>query len=193
VLAPTAAQRPWERPGAKTFNVLDFGPHGLPNMTTNTWVNASSSIAKALAAAEAAGGGTVFLARGTYFINSTWGFEIPWGVRLMGEGKELVELIFAETYGVSTTGPVKPDSPGSGAIALFRAPETGSGAWAISDLTAYVTAYHNMVVYVNNRTVGFELTRCRLTADSFFGGNGPGKSYESCCWPATSNLNLKLA
>lgn len=25
----------------------------------------------------------------------------------------------------------------------------------------YVTAFHNMIVYVNNRTVGFEMTRCR--------------------------------
>ena len=40
----------------------------------------------------------------------------------------------------------------------------------------YVTAFHNNVIYVNNRTVGFELTRSRVVANSFFGGNGVGTS-----------------
>ncbi len=69
----------------------DFGPHGLPTLLNSsdyspTWTNASDAISKAMAAAEAAGGGTVLLPRGTYFINSTAGFTVPFGVKLKGEG-----------------------------------------------------------------------------------------------------------
>lgn len=101
VVAVAAARKPWEQPNGseKVFRVSDYGPHGLPdaNNATAPWINASVAIAKAIAAAGAAGGGTVFFERGTYFINSTWGFDIPWGVKLQGEGTELVELIFTET------------------------------------------------------------------------------------------------
>lgn len=46
------------------------------------WANASVAIEKALAAAGEAGGGTVYFPRGTYFINSTFGFDVPWNVKL---------------------------------------------------------------------------------------------------------------
>lgn len=120
------------------FNVADYGAFGLPNLTTNQWANASLAVEKAIDAAAAAGGGTVYFKRGTYFLNTTVGFTVPWGVRLQGEGKELVELIFSETYSVSDSGPAKPYGAGSGPLAMFRGPETGTGAWAISDLTVYV-------------------------------------------------------
>ena len=97
---------------------------------------------------------------------------------LKGEGKELVELIWDNIYDVSTDGstPCRPgQQPCSGAEALFRSPSTGSGAWTISDLTVYVAGYHNMVFYINNRTVGFEMTHVRATANSFLGSNGPDK------------------
>lgn len=139
----TIALKPWERADSKVFKVSDFGPFGLPNLqNVSEWTNASVAIEKAIAAAGAAGGGTVFFERGTYFVNSTWGFDIPWGVKLAGEGKELVQLIFAETYSVSDAGPIKPNGPGSGALALFRGPEVDSGAWAISDLTVCVPGAH---------------------------------------------------
>ena len=39
------------------------------------------------------------------FLNSTmYGFEIPWGVQLQGEGKDLVELIWDNVYDVSADG-----------------------------------------------------------------------------------------
>jgi hypothetical protein len=143
VVAAAAALKPWERADSKVFKVSDFGPFGLPNLqNVSEWTNASVAIEKAIAAAGAAGGGTVFFERGTYFVNSTWGFDIPWGVKLAGEGKELVQLIFAETYSVSDAGPIKPNGPGSGALALFRGPEVDSGAWAISDLTVCVPGAH---------------------------------------------------
>ena len=96
---------------------------------------------------------------------------------MQGEGKDLVEIIFSETYGVCSKSSCKarPGGEGSGAIALFRGPETGNGAWSVADLTVYVTAYHNMLFYVSNRTIGFEMLRVRATANSFFGGNGPNR------------------
>lgn len=108
-------------------------------------------------------------------------------MELKGEGKELVELIWDNVYDVSSDGSTvcRPGQPCSGAEALFRSPSTGSGAWTISDLTVYVTAYHNMIFYVNNRTVGFEMTRVRATANSFLGSNGPGKgrsTLENVTW-----------
>jgi hypothetical protein len=184
---------------AKIFNVADFGPHGLPGCgpgwdpdmlcpmdpatgerfkPQNYWVNASMAIEKAIAAAGIAGGGTVYFPRGTYFVNSTHGFEIPWGVKLQGEGKDLVEIIFQEIYGVcsqATGCAIKPDGEGSGPRGYFRSPSTGTGGWAVSDLTIYVTAWHNAMFHVSDTTVGFEMTRVRVTANSFFGGSGPGK------------------
>lgn len=177
--AAEARRQPWKHPSAKVFNVTAFGPHGLPGCggknaehgacpldpssgkpvaSAMYWANATEPIAKALAAAGAAGGGTVFFPRGTYFINSSFGFDVPWGVKLEGEGKELVSLIFTETYSVCSsqcssstdacpssrwqcTSSRRPGSPFSGATALFRGPTTGSGAWAVSDLTVYMTTY----------------------------------------------------
>ena len=155
------------------------------------WANASVAIEGALAAAGAAGGGTVYFPRGTYFVNSSYGFDVPWGVKLEGEGKGLVEIIFSETYSVCSsqcssstdacsssrwqcTSSRGPGSTFSGAKALFRGPTTGSGGWAISDLTIYMTAFHNTMFYVSGHTHGFEMQRVRVTLNSFFGGNGPG-------------------
>jgi hypothetical protein len=118
-----AQQQPWKATSAKVFKVTDYGPSGLPGCgprwskvecpvdpatgkqwaPQNYWANASVAIEKALAAAGAAGGGTVYFPRGTYFVNSSYGFEVPWGVKLQGEGRELVEIIFSETYGVSVS------------------------------------------------------------------------------------------
>ena len=53
----------------------------------------------------------------SYFLNSTrYGFEIPWGVELPGEGKDLVELIWDNVYDVSSDGSTscKPSQPCSG-------------------------------------------------------------------------------
>ena len=168
--AEEARRQPWKHPAAKVFDVTSYGPHGLPGCGGSNaergacpldpktgravasslyWANASVAIAKALAAAGAAGGGTVYFPRGTYFVNSSYGFDVPWGVKLEGEGKGLVSLIFSETYGVSShSSDRSPGSPFSGATALFRGPTAGSGGWAISDLTVYMTAFHNTMVGV---------------------------------------------
>ena len=195
-----AARQPWKIPSAKIFDVTDYGPVGLPgcggapyndvpcpidpetNRTTSPdfyWANASVAIEKALRAAGAAGGGVVYFPRGTYFVNSSYGFDVPWGVELRGEGKALVEVIFSEVYGVCSDRvgcrDRMPYSPASGASAMFRGPDRGVGGWAISEMTFYMTAYHNDFIFVSNRSVGFEIKRVRVTLNSFFGGNGPGK------------------
>lgn len=210
--AEETRRKPWKHPAAKVFDVTAYGPHGLPGCGGNGaerwacpldpltgkrvktqlyWANASVAIEKALAAAGAAGGGIVFFPRGTYFVNSSFGFDVPWGVKLEGEGKDLVQIIFSETYSVCSsqcssstdacsssrwqcTNSHGPGSPFSGATALFRGPSTGSGGWAVSDLTMYMTAYHNAMFYVSHDTHGFEMQRVRVTLNSFFGGNGPG-------------------
>eukprot|EP00040_Diaphanoeca_grandis_P015116 m.76958 g.76958 ORF g.76958 m.76958 type:complete len:898 (-) comp24959_c0_seq1:84-2777(-) len=200
VVSPTqlAVVKPWTATDAKVFRVGDYGAYGLPPVSgVGEWVNASVAIQKAIDAAAAAGGGTVFFDRGTYFVNSSYGFTIPWGVRLQGEGKELVEIIFSQMWNVSDTGAVKPGSAASGALALFRGPEVGAGAWAVSNLTVYVTGFHNIVFYVNNRTRGFEMTECRVTADSFLGNTGPHTArdhHSNWTWGLNDNgalLNLQ--
>ena len=89
----------------------------------------------------------------------------------------MVELIFTETYSVCAlpSCTAKPFSAQSGALAYFRGPATGTGGWAVSDLTIYFTAFHNDIFYVSSNTTGFEMQRVRVTANSFLGGSGPNK------------------
>lgn len=45
-------------------------------------------------------------------------------------------------------------------------------AWGISDLTIFVSAYHNIVIDVANTTDGFFMRRVRTRVNAFFGQNG---------------------
>lgn len=90
---PTANNTSWDRPlnatissivtrlnlTAKVFNVLSYGATG--DGTTDD----TSAIQAALNAAEAAGGGTVFLPKGTYQISTA--LKLPSGVVLQGAGR----------------------------------------------------------------------------------------------------------
>ena len=116
------------------------------------WVGARSSkqLDAALAAAAANGGGIVHLPRGQYYIDGP--IMVPDGVVLRGEAEQLVSIYFRET---------NPDvSPRPG---LIFANESAT-AWAVTDLTVYVTHHYWSVFYVSARCRDWSLERVRVRA-----------------------------
>ena len=116
------------------------------------WAGARSSAAidRALEAARAAGGGVVYLPRGQYFVDGP--LIVPEGTRLRGEGAALVAVYFRED-GLLT-------SPRHGYIHS----NNSAAAWAVEDLTLYVTHHYVAVVYVHPATRDFTLQRVRVRA-----------------------------
>jgi len=116
------------------------------------WAGARSSAAidRALEAARAAGGGVVYLPRGQYFVDGP--LIVPEGTRLRGEGAALVAVYFRED-GLHT-------SPRHGYIHS----NNSAAAWAVEDLTLYVTHHYVAVLYVHPATRDFTLQRVRVRA-----------------------------
>jgi hypothetical protein len=94
------------------------------------WVGARSStqLDAALAEAKAAGGGIVYLPRGQYYIDGP--IVVPPNTRLRGEAEDLVAIYFREQQ------PWEAPTPG-----YVHGNETEAGAWAIEDLSIYVSSY----------------------------------------------------
>lgn len=116
------------------------------------WVGARSSAAvdAALALAAANGGGIVHLPRGQYYIDGP--IVVPNGVRLRGEGTALVSVYFRETN------PGASPKPG-----LVYANSTTT-AWAVQDLTLYVSHHYWCVIYVHPAAQDWALERVRIRA-----------------------------
>ena len=116
------------------------------------WVGARSSAAvdAALQQAREAGGGIVYLPRGQYYVDGP--LIVPEGTRLRGEGTGLVSLYFRED-GLHT-------SPRFGYVHC----NGSAAAWAIEDLTLYVTHHYRSVVYVHPATRDFTMQRVRVRA-----------------------------
>ena len=80
----------------RTFDVADYLPGGFPkgglNMASGEPANATHAIRGALEAAQAAGGGTVKLPRGKWFIHGP--INIPGHTQLVGEETHLTSLYF---------------------------------------------------------------------------------------------------
>jgi hypothetical protein len=79
--------------GVSNFNVKDYGAVG------NGVADDKTPIQNALAAATAAGGGTVFFPHGTYLVNSGTGFSTSAsGVTLQGEGSNATQISIGASY-----------------------------------------------------------------------------------------------
>jgi hypothetical protein len=135
------------------------------------------SLAVALAAAAAAGGGTVFFPCGRYYLSQP--IVVPPNTVLAGEDTTLTSVWFAEAN--RTTAPLfyiqlndTAAFHGSQAPALGAA-AAGSGlaSWGLVNFTLYITAFHNQVILVSNRTDGFLMSRMRLRINPFAFTWGP--------------------
>jgi hypothetical protein len=139
-----------------------------------------AAVAAALGAAAAAGGGTVRLPLGRFFLSAP--LVLPPNTLLLGAGMGSTAVWFAEWN--KTTAPAAPllaldDSAaaaGGQAAAMGAAgPGVGKASWGVSGFTLYLTAFHNTILYVSNRTDGFVMSGVRLRANpfAFTWGSGP--------------------
>ena len=158
-VAPRAAWAPgvWAVSAPTLPAVWPFSP----NATSDAELGA------ALGAAAAAGGGTVRLARGTFFLTAP--LVLAPGVALVGSGAEHSVLFFAEA------------TPASAPAAYISLNETlaaaapgGVGAWELRDFSIVVTAFHYHIVAASNFTDGFVMDGVTIRANAFFAGNNAG-------------------
>ena len=166
------------------FTVTATSPPAQPPTATS-----DAAIAAALQAAAAAGGGTVVLAAGQFFL--TRALFIPPRTRVVGAGTDLTAIYFAEAtvatapyayFSLLSTGDVGPGA-GKGRQAVG----VTASSWGVSDLTVFITAYHNIVFDVSNKTDGFWLQRVRVRANAWFAQNGAyvstrGRSLNVSSW-----------
>ena len=126
-----------------------------------------AALARALALAQAAGGGTVRFPRGAYFL--TQPVALPPNTLLAGTGREEVAVWFAE-WNV-TSAPKEPLfslnatlARSTGAPPAMGTSEAGSGlaSWGLANFSLYLTAFHNEVVIVCNATDGFIMSGLRV-------------------------------
>lgn len=157
-------------------SMTEFGPTG-PMPISQRRVDATAGLARALEAAAANGGGTVFFPRGQYWVSGS--FSIPDNVYLKGEGETLVSLYWQEANTSRFT-----EQLFTGAT---PAHPNGTVTWGLSDLTIYVTAYYKTLladgpVSCNNvappwgctsSAVGFAMRRVRIRANAYFASGGP--------------------
>ena len=121
----------------------------------------------ALAAAGAAGGGTVALGPGTFFLAGP--LVLPPWTRLVGAGRGATALYFAEA--TPATAPAAYVSLNESAAA---AGPGGAAPWGLSDLTLFITGFHYHVVAASNFSDGFFMERVTMRANAFFAQNNPG-------------------
>jgi len=153
----------------RVFNVVDFG--AKPNENADS----TNGILYAIHQAEAAGGGTVYFPRGRYRIDCPkkssfpvpFPLEIPPGVSLKGESKELVSLFFPERK-----------TPLSCLI-------KGSDNFKIEDLTIYTQGKHGNII---NGGSNVEINRIRIRANCCYRVGTREAKYE----PANYREHQKL-
>lgn len=157
-------------------------PAPLPGAPTS-----DDALDAALSAAAAAGGGTVRLSRGYYYLSRP--VRVPPRTRLVGAGMGLTGLVFAEdttatapyAYVCSSTseyaamGTRAPPQPAPPARDPLSTEGLSPSAWGLSDLAIFVSAFHNYIVSVDNTTDGFVMQRVRVRANAWFGLNGRGE------------------
>ena len=133
------------------------------------WVGARSSVQvdAALAKAKANGGGVVMLPRGQYYVDGP--LIVPEGTRLVGEGEQLVSIFFRE------------DNPDTAPKPGYIHANNSAAAWAVEDLSVYVTHYYYSVFYVEPTCKDWTLRNVRVRAvawamisDPVLGNNGRG-------------------
>ena len=169
VLAPRA----WPR-GAFVVDTPSDPCSPLPCPTSD------AALARALAQAQAAGGGTVLFPRGAYFLTAP--VALPPTTVLAGSSREEVAVWFTEWN--LTSAPKGPlfslnDSlarASAGAPAMGAgAPGSGLASWGLANFTLYLTAFHNDVVVVSNASDGFLMQGMRVRDNpyAFVWGEGP--------------------
>ena len=142
--------------------------------------SSDASLSRALAQATSAGGGTVYFPRGAYFLRLP--VVVPPNTIISGAGMDQSAIWFEEWN--MTTAPKAPlFSLDDAAMVIHSAPAamgsslngSGHASWGLSDLTIYLTAFHNEVIVISNHSDGFILTRTRIRANPyvFTWGTGP--------------------
>jgi hypothetical protein len=119
------------------------------------------------AKAKANGGGVVMLPRGQYYVDGP--LIVPEGTRLVGEGTNLVSIFFRE------------DNPDTAPRPGYIHANNSATAWAVEDLSVYVTHYYYSVFYVQPTCKDWTLKNVRVRAvawamisDPVLGNNGRG-------------------
>ena len=116
----------WSAPVRRVVHVAEAWPDAVLNVVDfdadpTGRHDSTRAVQDALAAAEAAGGGVVYLPRGRYQV--TAGLVVPRFTTLRGEGRELTALLWPDT-----------DTPPPALI-------QGTNSFAVEDLTVYATRY----------------------------------------------------
>eukprot|EP00041_Stephanoeca_diplocostata_P021865 m.516564 g.516564 ORF g.516564 m.516564 type:complete len:884 (+) comp21929_c0_seq8:155-2806(+) len=170
----------------EVFKVSAYGNHSLPcNLRDSSGAckTADAAVQAALAAAKVNGGGTVYFESGTFYLSQP--LEVSPNVILKGESMATTAIYFAE------------DTPASAPVLPYAyfylegvANWTSSGIrgnWGIEDMTIFVTAYHNYVVHVDNRTDGFHMQRVRTRVNAWVFSDGPNTTHDgrwqNYSWP----------
>ena len=107
------------------------------------------------------------LPRGQYYVDGP--LIVPEGTRLVGEGTELVSIFFRE------------DNPDTAPRPGYIHANNSATAWAVEDLSVYVTHYYYSVFYVQPTCEDWTLKNVRVRAvawamisDPVLGNNGRG-------------------
>ena len=146
--------------GARVFNVGQFCRIGVDCGVVGT--NSSWAILAALEAARRAGNGTVLLPRGQWYLNHTAGdLQIPPNVLLRGEATDLTAVYFPEQQ--------KGEAPSPAYLHTGGATGTAGGtfAWAVEDLTIYISHFYEGVIHCGLGVDGFSVRRVRIRANAF--------------------------
>lgn len=155
-----------------------------------TPVDSSFLLRDAITKVAAAGGGTVYLERGQYFIDKN--FDVPPNVYLRGASTATVTLFLKEgNSSGSNEDHIRYDY-------VFKGAGTWPQTWGVSDLTVYATSFYGSIfvdgdVNCTNgpaaldgsgdawgcfpAAVGFTLQRVRVRGAAYFAWEGPNRSY----------------
>lgn len=144
-----AAPRVWK---TERFNVRDFGP------------KPEEAILAALAKAKENGGGVVYLPRGRYGLTKP--LEIPDGVVLAGESRELVTIFWPDF-----------ETP---PLHLVR-----GGTFGLENLSLYCQN-HRSVVVIEPKSDGAFVRNCRIRANCHFMIERPGEPFRGRSGPKSN-------
>ena len=148
---------------ARTFPVSDYGCDGgaMFNCTTTGMgcaipINATLAVRGAIAAAGAAGGGTVLFGIGRWYVSGA--LLLPDNVLLKGAGMDLTMISFAE------------DDQTSAPAAYFAPAQhtnTSSVRYGVQDLAIDIRSFYKNVFEIGVDTDGVRVERVRIRANAF--------------------------
>ena len=175
---------------ARVFDVSNYCKYGVDCGVVGT--NSSFAVLAALKDAKEAGGGTVLLPRGQWYLNHTTApsagaLQVPPNVLLRGESTTLTAVFFPEQlmgeapqpaymYGHATGASETRSGGASGSGARSGSDGSGSGGdhtdaqtfgWGVEDITLYVSRYYEGIVNCGQDVDGFSMRRVRVRANAF--------------------------